>query len=217
MSVGEWILYITELLGTVAFALSGAMVGVRKDLDLLGIVVLGVTTAVGGGAIRDIVLGHTPPVMFLDSIYVLLAFVTVLILFLFLNFVGDRFQKFGAAYSLILFFADSVGLGVFATSGVRTALEAGFGDQTFLALFVGVITGVGGGILRDMMANEIPMVLKRRIYAVAALAGAWLYYALVSLGMNELAATYLGTGSIIAIRMLAAKFEWNLPRVQHKI
>ncbi len=217
MEIAEFVLYITELMGTVAFALAGSMMAVRKDLDLLGIVVLGVTNAVGGGALRDIVLGNVPPIMFQNSTYVQAAFLTALALFLFLYFVGNRLQKYGALYTLVVFFADSIGLGVFATAGVRTALAAGFGDQTFLVLFVGVINGVGGGILRDIMANEIPMVLKRRIYAVAALAGAWIYYIMVSCGISNLLATYVSVASVIAIRMMAAHFGWHLPRIPHKV
>ena len=216
MEIAEGILYVTELLGTVAFALSGAMVGVKKQLDLLGVIVLGVTTAVGGGALRDLMLGNIPPVMFRNSTYVLVAFLTALVMFIFLYIVGHRFSKYGELYTKLLNLVDAIGLGVFATAGARTAITAGFGERGFLVLFVGVITGVGGGMLRDLMATEIPMVLKKRIYAVAALAGAWLYYMLVRFGVNELAATYLGIGSVIAIRMLAAHYCWDLPRIPHK-
>jgi uncharacterized membrane protein YeiH len=213
MGLAEQILYVTELLGTVAFALSGAMVGVKKDLDLLGIIVLGVTAAVGGGALRDIMIGQIPPVMFRNSTYVIVAFLSALAVFLFLYFGGDRFRKYGEVYTRILNFVDAVGLGVFAAAGARAAIQAGYGDQGFLTIFVGALTGVGGGMLRDLMATEIPMVLKKRIYAVAAVAGAWLYWFLYQNGVHELIATYMGVASVIAIRMLAAYFCWDLPKI----
>lgn len=216
MKLAEQILYATELAGTVAFALSGAMIGVKKELDLLGVLVLGVTTAVGGGALRDILIGRVPPVMFRDSAYVTLAALTALILFLFLYLGGDRFRKYKDLYNRILNLTDAVGLGVFVTTGARAAIGAGFFEHGFLVIFVGVITGVGGGMLRDLMVREVPAVLKKRIYAVAAAAGAWLYYELYRRGVNELSATYAGAAGVLVIRLLAAHFRWNLPKVPRR-
>lgn len=216
MRLAEQILYGTELIGTVAFALSGALTGVKKDLDLLGVLVLGVTTAVGGGALRDILIGSVPPVMFRDSAYVEAAALAALALFLFLYRGGERFRKYSGVYNRVLNLTDAVGLGVFVTAGARAAVTAGFGEQEFLVIFVGTITGVGGGMLRDLMVREVPAVLKKQIYAVAAAAGAWLYYRLYRQGVNELGATCAGAFSVIVIRLFAAHFRWNLPRVPRK-
>lgn len=211
MKIEFTLLFFVEAVGTIAFASSGAMVAIKKQLDLLGIIVLGVTTAVGGGMLRDIILGNFPPALFKDPIYVFLAFLTVMLLFILVR----KNQKFisGPAmitYEKIMNLFDAIGLGAFTVVGMDTALLYGYKDYQFLTIFLGVITGVGGGILRDILAGQTPHVLKKHVYACAAITGALLYAFLMN-WMNEDAAMLTGAFSIVLIRLLAARFCWNLP------
>ena len=180
------IIFIVEIIGTIAFASSGAMVAVRKRLDLFGIIVLGVITAVGGGMLRDLMIGNIPPNMFRNPVYVLAAFLTVLVLFLLFRcwpfLLGSRYIE---GYEKIMNILDAIGLGAFTVIGIDTGVEAGYGDYHFLIIFLGVITGIGGGILRDIMAGETPYVLKKHIYACASIAGACLYVVLLQVTRSD--------------------------------
>lgn len=203
---------IIELAGTVAFAASGAMVAIRKQLDLLGIIVLGVTTAVGGGMLRDIIIGIHPPTLFVKPVYVATAFLAVMVLFLIVRFRRITMEVLESdGYERILNFLDAVGLGAFTVVGIDTAIEAGLGGYSFLAIFLGVITGVGGGILRDIMAGQTPAVLKKHVYACASIAGAVSYVALIRV-MNSGMAMVISAVLVVVIRVLARHYRWNLPR-----
>ena len=148
------VFFIVEIIGTVAFACSGAMVAIKKNLDLLGIIVLGVTTAVGGGMIRDILIGIHPPALFTNPVYVMAAFVAVLCLFLIIKCRCITIEALSSLwYERVMNILDAVGLGAFTVVGIDTAITAGFGEYNFLMIFLGVITGVGGGVLRDIMAS----------------------------------------------------------------
>ena len=207
------IIFIVEIIGTIAFASSGAMVAVRKRLDLFGIIVLGVITAVGGGMLRDLMIGNIPPNMFRNPVYVLAAFLTVLVLFLLFRcwpfLLGSRYIE---GYEKIMNILDAIGLGAFTVIGIDTGVEAGYGDYHFLIIFLGVITGIGGGILRDIMAGETPYVLKKHIYACASIAGACLYVVLLQVTRSDSA--MVGSALlVVAIRILASHFRWDLPGI----
>lgn len=160
MELHATVFFPIEIVGTIAFASSGAMVAVRKKLDLFGIIVLGVITAVGGGMIRDLLIGNIPPNMFRDPVYVLTAFLTVLIMFLLFRFRPFLLEsRYMDNYEKIMNILDAVGLGAFTVIGVDTGVNAGYSEYHFLIIFLGVITGIGG-ILRDIMAGETPFVLK---------------------------------------------------------
>ena len=143
----DTLIFVLELIGTLAFAASGAMTGIRKNMDIFGVAILGLTTAVGGGVIRDLILGSTPPRTFQDPIYAGLAVATAMAVFI----VARRgwFEGRHQFYDLAMLVMDSLGLGAFTVTGVGAALEAGQ-DGAFLLIFVGVVTGVGGGVLRDL-------------------------------------------------------------------
>ncbi len=206
------VFFFIEMVGTVAFACSGAMVAIKKELDLLGVIVLGVTTAVGGGMIRDLLIGCTPPALFVDPIYVLTAFASVMILFCAMRSRRMPMSVLEApAYEGIFNLLDAIGLGAFTVVGIDTAIEAGFASYHFLMIFLGVITGVGGGILRDIMAGQTPAVLKKHVYACASIAGAVCYVALLQvIGMD--AAMMVSAVLVVVIRVLARHYKWNLPR-----
>ena len=202
----------TELIGTIAFAVSGAMLAVKKRLDIFGILFLGVVTALGGGTVRDLLLGHTPPRMFYNVEYILVALLSALAVFLTVKLTHGHGLWSGRAADNLLTFSDALGLGIFAVIGTQAGIADGFGNNAVLCIFLGMVTGVGGGVLRDMMCADIPFVLRKHIYAVAALFGAGIYYCLNRLGANSATASLLGMSATVLIRILAWHYRWNLPR-----
>ena len=206
--------FLAELTGTVAFACSGAMVAIEKKLDLLGVIVLGVTTAVGGGMIRDILLGQLPPNLFINPAYVLTAFLAVLILFFIVKICRSSKKALSSeTYEAVMNLLDAIGLGVFTAMGIDTAIAAGYGKYHFFIIFLGVITGVGGGILRDIMAGQTPFVLKKHVYACASLAGALSYVWLLPRIFPQ-AAFLISAALVVLIRVLARHYKWNLPTAE---
>ena len=197
------VFFLMEMIGTVAFACSGAMVAIEKRLDLLGIIVLGETTAVGGGMIRDIIIGIHPPALFVDPIYVIAAFVSVMVLFVAVKYFYQSADILESPmYEAVLNLLDAIGLGAFTVVGIDTAVGAGFGEYKFLMIFLGVITGVGGGILRDMMAGQTPAVLRKHVYACASIAGAVCYVILMNY-TGEGPAMVVSAILVTVIRVLA--------------
>lgn len=213
MSCTEWIIYIMEMMGTVAFAASGAMLGIQKKMDLFGVCVLGVTTAVGGGAIRDLILGITPPGMFRRPGYTFVAIVVSVGLFALLYLRRNLLQgRLGQLYDVLMNISDAVGLGIFTVVGINTAWNVGY-HPLFLVVFVGVITGVGGGLLRDMMAQEKPYILTKHIYACASILGALVCVYLED-WLGNVGAMMAGACTVVIVRFLAMHYRWNLPRIE---
>lgn len=204
------IVLILEIIGTVAFAFSGCMVANSKKMDIFGVWVLGTVTAVGGGAVRDVLLGLFPPNMFRNGIYVAVATATVALWIVLVAWKGVMTDLVFAKLSRIMDFSDALGLGIFAVIGSQTAIRTGYGDNWFLVIFVGVLTGVGGGLLRDVMADTTPMIFCKRIYAIAALAGSMVYVLLYE-RIPEAGAILAGTAAVFIIRLLAGKYRWDLP------
>ena len=147
----EQLILIFEIIGTISFALTGAMTGLKKQMDIFGVCVLGVTTAVGGGIIRDLILGLTPPSAFRDPTSVLIAIAVSIIVFF--PAVRRIFYRNKWLYEHVLLLADSAGLGIFTVCGARVAMEAGDGANRFLVVFVAALTGVGGGVLRRCLGK----------------------------------------------------------------
>ncbi|MCI8282909.1 MAG: trimeric intracellular cation channel family protein [Lachnospiraceae bacterium] len=207
-------IFLLEIIGTIAFASSGALVGIRRNMDIFGVLVLGITTAVGGGCIRDLILGIHPPRMFQNVSYAGAATITSCFLFALIfwkkELLGSRFLE---SYEQAMNTLDAIGLGIFTITGIRTAMSIFDKPNTFLLIFVGVVTGIGGGMLRDIMAGTTPFVFVKHVYACASLAGAVLYLMLSNV-LEEPAAMLLSAASVILIRLLAAHFRWNLPRIQ---
>ncbi len=203
-----------EYLGIVAFAISGAMVAIRKGMDLFGVNILGLTTAVGGGCLRDIVLGIYPPQMFRDPTFALIAIVTSTLFFWVMYFYRRQPSEEAVnRYKRVLLYCDAVGLGVFTAIGVDTALHAYPGGNVFLMLFVALLTGTGGGIMRDVLASETPAVLVKHIYAIASLIGACVYL-LTRGAMSQSLATVISASVTVVIRGLASHYRWNFPRIR---
>ena len=207
-------IFIIEIIGTIAFASSGAMVGIKKKMDLLGVCVLGMTTAVGGGMIRDLILGVTPPVMFQNPTYALIAIAFSVLVFCGLYFFQNKLtnKKVQGVYDKLMMIFDSLGLGLFTVVGVTTAINIGYETTGFLQIFVGVLTGVGGGVLRDIMAGNTPYIFVKHVYASASILGA-VVCVLVERWFGELPAMLIGAAVVFVIRILAAHYKWNLPRI----
>lgn len=202
-------LLVLELIGTVAFSVSGAMTAMKKNMDIFGVMILGLTTAVGGGVIRDLILGSAPPSTFRDPIYAITALITAVVVFL--PWTRRLFRRYQRIYDLLLLTADSIGLGIFTVIGVQAAFAKSGSYSLFLLTFVGVITGVGGGIIRDMLAGNTPYVFVKHVYASASLAGA-LICALLWPHIPSIWAICTGALVVFLIRALSAHFRWSLPR-----
>ena len=201
------IVFFLEIIGTIAFAASGAMIAVNRRMDIFGVAMLGLFTAVGGGVIRDMLLGNTPPLSFRHPVYALTALGVSMVMFL--QPVRSRYNRHSRAFDAVLLMMDSVGLGIFSVTGVEVALTAN--SNLYTAVFVGLVTGVGGGILRDVMAGQTPFVFVKHFYASASLIGA-LLCALLWPHAGQLFAMLTGAGAVIALRLLAARYRWSLPR-----
>ena len=187
MELQTWIVLIIELIGTVAFSVSGAMVGMRKQMDIFGVIVLGVVTAVGGGMMRDVFLGQIPGA-FTKPVYVEAAVVSAVIPFVLLY-------------------------GIFTAMGVSTGVGAGYEKNMFFLCFLGTLTGVGGGLLRDMMAGVPPYIFVKHVYACASIAGA-VCSVLVYRRYGQIPSLITGTAVTLLIRLAAAHYRWNLPCVK---
>lgn len=207
------LLTVFDFIGTIAFAISGAYVGVRKKMDIFGVNVLAITTACGGGLIRDIIVGHIPPRMFVNPFYVCIATICANIVFLSLYFHRHMPHKITPYYDQMLFWFDTLGLAAFTIDGVIIGADAGHGGNVFLMVFLGFITGVGGGALRDVMADQTPDIFVKHIYASASIAGAICMVFIYRItGSKNICMLYTFV-VIILLRYFARKYSWNLPRV----
>ncbi len=203
--------YMFDMIGTIAFAISGALVGVARKMDIFGMAVLALATAIGGGIVRDVLLGYFPPNSLQNVVYVTVVISVTIIVFIMYN---SRYRKHAmgprsrAGYLL----ADALGLASFTVTGA----SAGFKLYPELPIFIvllGTITAVGGGIIRDMLAQRIPSVLKEDVYALPSIIGGIVYYLMViSSWAGE--AVYGAFTVVLVIRLLAIKYNWSLPKVR---
>ncbi len=209
--MNELILLCMEMVGTVAFALSGAMTALRRQMDLLGVMILGLITAVGGGVLRDLLLGITPPKIFGDPLTVCVALAASAAAFL----PPLRGLLLGSTllFERLLLWADSMGLAAFTVVGEQIAYSHLPEGSWFAVALLGTITGVGGGVVRDSLAGNVPYIFRKHIYALAALAGA-VVWVVCHLYWDDTAALLLGSVVVVAIRLLAAHFRWSLPKAK---
>ena len=182
-------LFLLELAGTVAFAVSGAVLGIEKHMDIFGVGLLGITTAVGGGILRDLVVG------------------------LFFPFVRRLIGRSKRVFDALMLLMDATGLGIFTITGINTAITLADCTDPLLLVFVGLLTGTGGGVLRDVLAGDMPYILRKHIYASASIAGGVLYLLLRQVWQGP-GAILTGVLVVVGIRCAAAHFEWNLPRAK---
>lgn len=192
---------ILDFVGTFAFAISGAMVAVRHRLDLFGVLVLSFAAATAGGIMRDLLLGATPPVSVVDWRYLAVSMAAGLLTF----YRQDLVERLRNPVQM----SDAVGLSLFAVLGTAKALVAGMGPVG--AVMLGVLSGVGGGIARDMLVAQIPSVLHRELYAVAALVGALVVVAGHALALPAAPVAVVGASACFLLRWLAIRRGWRLP------
>ncbi len=211
--VSEIVLLITEWIGTISFSVSGSLIAIRHNLDLFGVATVGAITAIGGGIMRDTMIGNTPPKIFSNPLVLLVAVATSIIVFLITYFNRKNFKMLSEKIDTINVLFDALGLASFTIAGTEVACLASFEDNALLVITLGVITGVGGGILRDVLVNEKPYILTKHIYAVVSISGCCLYY-LISVYLNyKVFATVFVIIFTVLIRLLAAKFHWKLPKI----
>lgn len=194
--------YSLEMLGTAAFAVSGALAASRKRMDIFGFCVLALMPAVGGGTIRDIIIDRVPVFWVSDNRYVAVALIAALVVFF------APYRRPGSRRQ-ILIWADALGLALFATLGTEICLQHNTGP--LVAVMLGVTTAVTGGMIRDVICNEIPLILSREIYATAAFAASLAYVLADTLALGDNLALVVGVATGFAIRGLAIIYNWSLP------
>lgn len=192
---------IFVFLGIVAAGISGAVVGIQKELDLFGVTSLCVATSLGGGIVRDLLIGEVPPVAFIEPKYFLASLTAGLLTWVFYPYV-KRFNS-------LLMVSDAVGLGVFTAVGANSAINHGF-SEPFIVISMGLITGIGGGVLRDVFAKEIPYVFRKEVYAVASILGV-VCMIVINEYMPITFAMYTCLAVTFAVRVLSVIFSINFP------
>ena len=210
----ENVLLVLEIIGTVAFAVSGALVAIKANLDIYGVFFIGCITAVGGGMTRDILIGSTPPAIF-SNLYVLLtAALTSLAVFVIAYLYRKHFDAFRERVEHVNNFFDAIGLAAFSVMGTEIAFVNGIADNVVLSILLGMLTGVGGGMFRDVLTDTTPYIFKKHVYALASILGAVLYY-LIRIWVNDtILPSIVAMIFIIGIRLLATKYRWDLPKIK---
>ena len=197
---------LLEIIGTMAFAMSGALTAMNKKMDPFGVFIIAFVTAVGGGTLRDVLIGRTPVGWMLDIRYVYLIIVGFILAILF----RKKFDRLRTS----LFLFDTIGLGVFTLIGLEKGINIGLHPVICIAL--GTITACFGGVIRDILCTEIPVIFRREIYATICIFGGIVFFLLRKLNLeNDF--LYLATSIlIITISLMAVKFKWYLPTLEHK-
>lgn len=203
-----------DIIGTIAFAISGAILGCKKKMDILGVIVLGLVTALGGGFIRDLVLGITPPKMFQNSTNAAISTVFSILVFILYSIRKDLEKSHWIKLmNKFMIITDTIGLASFTITGMATAISLGY-DKKFLLIFVGSITGVGGGMLRDVLSGSIPFIFREQVYAGACILGATIFIIARNF-CNYQISMVICFFAVLIIRLLAVKKNWNLPRISN--
>lgn len=203
---------VLSYIGVISFAISGAIVAIDRETDIFGVVFLSFVTTFGGGMLRDMILNKGIPLFFTDYTGLIIAcLVASLAVFFFAMIFKRSFIEDEKLLDRINNYIDAVGIGVFSVSGAEIAIKMGY-DSPFIVIFMGVVTCIGGGMLRDIILGDIPFVLRKRIYALACIAGSTVYYLLWKVDAPEALAMSLGALTTFTIRVLATIFKWNMPK-----
>lgn len=197
------ILTLFDILGTIAFAISGALAAMNKRLDIFGVLILAFVTAVGGGTLRDVMIGYTPVAWMRNFTTILIIFGAYVVI-LFAKPYVHHFKK-------TLFFFDSFGLGAFTVTGIAQGLA--FGLHPALCVALGTMTGAFGGVLRDMLINEIPHVFRKEIYATACIAGGTLFFILLYINVSRHFAEIAAAVTVVLVRVISIRYKLYLPLV----
>jgi uncharacterized membrane protein YeiH len=201
-------IYLTvDILGTVAFAISGVLVAMEKRLDLFGVGIIALVTAIGGGTLRDMLIGNTPVTWTTTPMYMYIILGTVIVTILF----QSRLKYLRTS----LFLFDTIGIGFYTMIGINKGMEAGL--EPLICITLGTITASFGGVLRDILCNEIPVIFRKEIYATACILGGVGYFLLRQTPLPEGYAYLLGVVIVIGIRLAAVRYHITLPNIYKKI
>ena len=198
------IIHLLDLFGTMAFAVTGSFKAIEQKSDIVGVIILSIITGLAGGIIRDIVFGRFPPIAIIDPMYLIITISTGIAIF----FLYPQVKKH---WNLFIKF-DAIGLGVFTVIGATVAYTL-YGHNFLVMAFAGVLTAIGGGILRDVFVNQIPIVFIKELYVSVSFVGILIFYILLIFTDSNIAAL-IAVVSVTTIRLLAIKYEWNLPRTR---
>ena len=201
----DFFIYVLDLFGTMAFAVTGAFKAIEHKADIVGIIILATITGVAGGTIRDVIFGKTLPNSLIDPTYVIITVISAIVLFL-------LYSKMKKHWNVFLKF-DAVGLGVFTVNGATFAYNL-FGMNFLVIVLSGMLTAIGGGILRDVFVNQTPIVFVKELYASASFIGAVIFYFTLLITNEVYAATIIGIALTTGLRLVAMKYNWNLPKVR---
>lgn len=205
---------IFEYIGVASAAITGTMAGIEKRADAFGVLFLAMVTALGGGIMRDIFLGEFPPRMFTSFIYIGMVTFFSLVVFADACIRGASYRAHKERLDAINNIFDALGLASFTIVGMDITIGKYGLVNPVLIILMGMTTGVGGGMIRDMLTNAMPKVLYKRIYAIASVAGGLLYYGFLRLGLNKTVGALVAIGFIVTLRILATKYRWNLPHAE---
>ena len=200
----EEFLKVIDILGTVAFAASGVYAAMKKRLDVFGVLILGFVTAVGGGTIRDMMVGDTPVSWIRNINYSIIILCTAIVVIAFKSTIFRNFEK-----TLLVF--DSIGLGFFTILGIQKGLMFGLNPAVCIAL--GTVTGCFGGVIRDISLNTIPLIFQKEIYATACIVGGIVYFALLQMNVRVEIIEWVAIAVVLLVRLLAVRYDWRLPNI----
>ena len=218
----DTILLMIEIVGVISFAVAGAIVAIDKETDVFGVVFLALMTCFGGGIIRDITIGRNPPAFFRELTYqVAIGACVALLVFVLARVFKKQYVRREQLVLDVNNYIDALAIGIYSVSGVQICLDffAAKGESAgfLLCAVIGMMTAVGGGMIRDLILRDIPFILRKRVYALATLIGASLYYLLVAIifpgdKVMEIVSQLVCIVLVVVIRVLATKLKWNLPK-----
>ena len=192
---------LLDIIGTLVFAISGALTAIYKRLDLFGVYCIAFVTALGGGTLRDVLIGRTPVGWMLDNKYIIIITIGFLLSLL--------FNKYLERLRVSMFLFDTIGLGVFTLIGLEKGLE--YGLSPVVCVILGTITATFGGVIRDILCNEIPVLFRKEIYAILCIVGGILFFVLKQMQIIESVVSVIVASFIIGVRLVAYKWNWSLP------
>ncbi len=213
----DTVFLVIELIGVVSFCISGAIVAIDHEMDMMGVVLLALTTTFGGGIVRDLIIGRTPAFFVSMYLHVIIGIFTAIITFILASAFKRWYVREEALIMRINNYVDALGIGVFTVTTVNLCLVICPENGAFLAIAMGMIASVGGGVMRDLFLDRVPNVFRKHIYALACLAGALVYYLLEVYAFSgsevgEVISSIVGILTVFIIRVLATHFKWNLPK-----
>ncbi len=194
-------IFLVDICGTFAFAVSGVLAAVERKFDLFGVIILAFVTSLGGGTLRDILIGSTPVSWMNSDVHIYLILLTIPLAYFFMNTLVKLKKTF------LLF--DTIGIGLFTVLGLDKAIEVGL--SPVVAIMMGVVTAVFGGVIRDVLSNQVPLIFRKEIYAFACLSGAIVYSSLNYFGLFIEFNLMISITVVISIRLLAIKNKWSIP------